>query len=204
MQKDIAVHLLNQTTMKTFITALFISVATLAGAQTNPYQVGDNMVSFGIGIGSSYGYNLARQTPALSLQVEHATADLGPGFIAIGGYLGFKGYRYTSNYSNGYFVKQNWSYYILGARASWHLSEFDGVDLTKWDLYAGAMVSYNFSRYRYEDNDPFIDYSTNSYGNGISFSTYLGARYFLTDRIAVMGELGWGIAYLTGGISFKL
>jgi hypothetical protein len=198
------VKLPNKTTMKTFITALFISVSALAGAQTNPYQVGDNMLSLGIGFGSSYGYNLARQTPALSLQFEHATADLGPGFISVGGYLGYKGYRYTYNYGNGYFYKQNWKYYIVGARAAWHLSELDGVNLSKWDLYGGVMLSYNLARYTYEDNDPFFDYSNNTYGNGVSFSTYLGARYFLTDRIAVMGELGWGIAYLTGGISIKL
>ncbi|MGL5889795.1 MAG: hypothetical protein ACRC3B_07915, partial [Bacteroidia bacterium] len=83
--------------MKTLITVLFLSLASFAGAQSNPYQVGDNLVSFGIGFGSAWGYSSARQTPALSLQLEHATADLGPGFISVGGYLGYKGYRYTYN-----------------------------------------------------------------------------------------------------------
>ncbi|MFN8712569.1 MAG: hypothetical protein ACK5Z2_06925 [Bacteroidota bacterium] len=190
--------------MKTLLAALFLTVASLAGAQTNPFQVGDNMMSFGIGVGSSFGFNLARQTPALSMQFEHALADLGPGFISVGGYLGYKGYRYTNNLSNGYYYKENWKYYIFGARTAWHLSEFDGVDLSKWDLYGGIMLSFNFARYKYEDNNQFLNYSDSSYGSSVGFSSFLGARYFLTDRIAVMGELGWGIAYLTGGISIKL
>ncbi|MGL5889992.1 MAG: hypothetical protein ACRC3B_08905, partial [Bacteroidia bacterium] len=105
---------------------------------------------------------------------------------------------------NGYFYKQSWKYYIVGARAAWHLSELDGVNLSKWDLYGGVMLSYNFATSKYEDNDPFFDFNDTSYGSSIGFSTYLGARYFFSDRFAVMGEVGWGIAYLNAGISIKL
>jgi hypothetical protein len=188
--------------MKTFFTVFFLSVATLAGAQN--YQIGDNVVSVGVGFGSSYGYRLASQTPAISLQFERGLIQLGPGVISVGGYVGYKNYRYSSNFGNGYSYKQTWRYIIPGVRAAWHLQELDGLNLEKWDLYGGVMLSFNIVRYTYSDNDPTFDYQGEAYGNGAGFSTFLGARYFFKENIAVMGELGYGIAYFNLGVSFRL
>ncbi len=189
--------------MKTIITVFLLTLGTILHAQASPYEVGTNVISFGVGVGSSYGYNLARQTPAFSAQFERGIAQLGPGVLSLGGYVGYKGFSYRNDYSSGFYYEQKWRYTIIGARAAWHLQEIDGLNLTKWDLYGGVMIGFNAVSYTYTDNDPNFNYSGNSYGNGIGWSTFLGARYFLTDNLALQGELGYGIAYLNLGIALK-
>lgn len=180
-----------------------LALGTLLNAQSSPFEVGSNVISLGVGVGSSWGYASARQTPAFNAQFERGIAPLGPGVISLGGYLGYKGYSYRSNLSNGFFYEQNWAYRIVGVRAAWHLTELEGVNLTKWDLYGGIMIGFHSVKYTYEDNDPLFDYSSNTYGNGVGWSSFLGARYFLTDKLALQGELGYGISYLSLGVAFK-
>jgi hypothetical protein len=189
--------------MKTVVTIFMFALGTLLHAQSSPYEVGTNVVSVGIGVGSSWGYSNARQTPAFNAQYERGIAQLGPGVISLGGYVGYKGYNYRYTYSNNYFYEQNWRYTIFGVRAAWHLQDLDGLNLEKWDLYGGIMLGYNNISYSYSDNDPTFDYNLNNYNSSIGFSTYLGARFFLTNAIALQGELGYGIAYLNLGVAFK-
>jgi hypothetical protein len=191
--------------MKKMVTVFFLVMATMVNAQESPYQMGDNVLTIGLGFGSSFGYNSARQTPAVSIQFEHATWALGSGIVSMGGYLGYKGYSYKANLSNNYTYSQKWNYYILGVRGAWHLTTLNNVNLTKWDLYGGLMLSYNYINYSSTANDPIYDYSRpSSYNSGLGFSTFLGARYFVTNKIALMGELGYGISFLNLGVSFKL
>jgi len=42
-----------------------------------------------------------------------------------------------------------------------------------------------------------------SYGSGVGLSLYIGGRYFFTDNIAALVELGYGVAYLNIGIAIK-
>jgi hypothetical protein len=44
-------------------------------------------------------------------------------------------------------------------------------------------------------------YSVNS--SGVLYDLFAGARYYFTDNLAVMGELGYGIAWLKIGVSLK-
>lgn len=168
------------------------------------YQQGDNMLSLGIGLGSSYGsFTYAHQSPAINLQYERAIWPLGSGIVSLGGYVGYKTFGYTAGYYGGYTYTENWRYTIIGLRSAWHLQELGGKELEKWDLYGGVMLSYNVLNYTYSDNDPYWDYAGGGYGSSVGFAGFLGARYFLRDHFAVMGEVGYGIAYLNIGGAFK-
>ena len=46
------------------------------------------------------------------------------------------------------------------------------------------------------------DYSANA--SGVLVELFAGARYYFTDNFGVMGELGYGIAWLKLGVSLKV
>ena len=75
-----------------------MSVTSLVfAANAQEFQKGTNIISAGIGLGSSIlSYSGASQSPALSLQYERGVWDIGgPGVISLGGYAGYKGYSFS-------------------------------------------------------------------------------------------------------------
>lgn len=201
--------------MKKIVTILFLNaIISTVNAQESPFQKGTNVISAGIGIGSSIGsgYTNSTQSPGISVQFEHGVWDIGgPGVISLGGYAGIKsfkydygttGYHYPEGYYN-YSITQKWSYTVIGVRSAYH---YNGINNDKFDLYGGLMLSYNILSYSYSDNDPYYDdsfYNTGSYGSAVGFTAYAGGRYFFTERIGAYLELGYGVAYLNIGAAFK-
>jgi hypothetical protein len=183
---------------------LVLSVLFLAGiavhAQT--FQKGTNVVSAGVGLGSSIlSYSGSKQTPALSLQYEKGLWDIGgPGVISLGGYVGYKGYKYAGK-SGSYEYDQKWNYTVIGVRSAYH---YTGLEVDKLDVYGGIMLSYNILKYKFSDNStsaPLV--SEGSYGSTVGFSLYLGGRYYFTDNLAAFAELGYGVSYLNLGLALK-
>ena len=166
------------------------------------YQLGSNVVGFGLGVGGNLGLSSYQSAPAINFQYEHGLKQLGPGVLSLGAYLGFKKYSYTSSF---YGYTQDWKYTILGVRGAWHLQELKGVNLDKIDAYLGVMLSYNLLNYTYTDNDPS---STNyfireNYASNVSITPFLGARYFFTNNFAGMVEFGYGMSYVNIGLAYK-
>ncbi len=185
----------------TFLTAILICASQLLHAQT--FQKGDNVLSAGIGFGSTLGFvKGGSQTPALSVNFERGAWEAGPGVISIGGYIGYKSIKYSAS-SGSYTYSQTWKYSIVGARAAYH---YTGLETDKVDLYGGLMLSYNILRYKYQDNLGGSGGSvsgTGNYGSGAGFTGFVGGRYYFTPAIAAYAELGYGISFLNAGISFK-
>jgi hypothetical protein len=178
------------------VTGLSLSV------HAQEFVKGTNIVSAGIGLGSSIlSYSAASQTPALSLQYERGVWDIGgPGVISLGGYIGYKGYSYSGK-AGAYSYDQKWHYTVVGIRSAYH---YNGFNVDKLDVYGGAMLSYNHLSYTYSDNGGAGGVSgSGSYGSAVGLSLYVGGRYFFTDNIAALIELGYGVAYLNVGIAIK-
>ena len=172
-----------------FLVVALLVIAISIRAQT--YSKGTNVVSAGVGLGSSVlNYSGSSQTPAISLQYERGIAEAGPGVISLGGYLGFKSYKYSGQ---GYSYK--WKYTIVGVRGSYHLTELKVENL---DLYGGLMLSYNIVSYSNS-----LGTSTASYGSTAGFSAFVGGRYYFSKNIAVFAELGYGVAYINLGVALK-
>ncbi len=174
------------------------------------FKKGTQVLSAGIGFGSNWGLgNGGTQTPALSVSYEQGIWDIdGPGVISLGGYIGHKSFH--RNYDSPYYwSKQRLSYTMIGARSAYH---FNMVEVDNLDLYAGAMLSFNIARYKFEDGfkdpnntiAPFGFDRNGSYGSRVGLSFYGGARYFFNSQFAAFGEIGYGVSYLTLGIAYRL
>lgn len=172
---------------------LIIAVSVKAQSDSksdNVYAKGTNVAGIGIGLGSSIaGYSYGSQTPAISLQYERGVADAGPGVIGIGGYVGFKSYKYSNaDYS------EKWRYTILGVRGLYHLTNLHVDNL---DLYGGLMLSYNILHYSADG------ISSGSNGSAAGFSIFAGGRYYFSKSIAASAELGYGVAYINLGVALR-
>lgn len=173
-----------------FMAAFIVATASIANAQD--FEKGTNVISAGIGLGSSLGYYSGSTiSPALSVQYEHGTFPIGDvGVISLGGYLGYKNYTYK--YQT---YKDKWTYVIVGARSAFHLTS---LKVDKLDLYGGLMLSYNSLNYHNGSG-----YNYGSYGSTAGITAYVGGRYYFVSNIAAFAELGYGVSYLTLGASFK-
>jgi len=177
--------------MKKLLLVLFVAVFSLTqlNAQESTFKKGDKVVNLGIGFGSTYyGAFYTSHTPALSISLETDVKDgiLEKGSIGIGGYLGYSSATWANYYKT--------SNFIIGARGSFHYPL-----VNKLDTYTGLLLGYNIYSYKYEST--YIG-SKGSSGN-VMLAWFAGARYYFTDKFAVMGEIGYGIAYLTVGVSLN-
>ena len=176
------------------LSILSLSLKTVTAQE---FKSGTNVVSLGIGLGSSFGsYGYSSSTPAISIQFEHGQWDVGgPGTISLGGFVGFKSFKYESfNYS------EKWSYTVIGIRSAYH---YNGLDVAHLDVYGGVMLSYNVLSYSFDSPYSIYNNYKGSYPSYLGFSLYLGGRYFFTDNLAGFLELGYGISYATIGGAYR-
>ena len=186
---------------------IIIVVAVLCFAYSihaqSAFEKGTSLVKAGIGIGSSiFSYSGSSQTPAISAQFEKGIWEIGgPGVISLGGYVGTKSYKY--HYTNTYYdYTAKWNYTIIGIRSAYH---YTGLKNSKADLYGGLMLSYNHLKYKFEDENGGTSGSNGfgSYGSGTGITAYVGGNYLFTGNIGAFGELGYGVSYLTLGLTVK-
>lgn len=175
---------------------LALAVPTLVNAQL--FDEKDIVLSAGIGIGSNYyavgGTSMVM--PVLFVSGDYCLReDLGPGNLGVGAIMGFSSYKEDFLLS-AYDYRVNT--FLLGARGTYHFTDL--VD--KLDLYGGITLGGEIASVKYTDDalDAY-DISANS---GVLTELFGGARYYFSDNLAVMGELGFGISWLKFGISFKL
>jgi hypothetical protein len=201
-----------------FFTVALAAALMAPAAAAQSFDVGTNAINLGIGLGGyrySYvasgasGYSVS---PTLAFSYERGVAPLGPGVLGVGAFLANKSVRYeaTQNYpwaNTTYNYDQRWSNTIIGLRGSWHYNEWHGMD--ELDVYGGLMLGYNIGSYRNRSTRT-INGVTSDYDYGYSgsisfatFSTYLGARYYFTEKIGAYLEFGYGIAYLNLGLAAR-
>jgi hypothetical protein len=160
------------------------------------FDKGDKVVTCGIGLGATYyslGSGYKTTVPPLFVAGDYCLReDLGPGNLGVGGYLGYSAYKYDYGYSN-WNVKYNTL--IIGARGTYHFTEL--VD--KLDLYGGILIGAEIVTHHDNIDSNYDDYNS----SGPAYSIFGGARYFFSYNMAATGELGYGIAWLSLGISFK-
>lgn len=182
--------------MKKFI-ILLVTLAAYTASDAQQFVKGTNMLSAGIGLGSSLGgFSYGSQSPALSIQYERGVWEIGgPGVISLGGYAGRKSYKYSGS---GYTEK--WGYTIIGVRSAYH---YNGINSDKFDVYGGVMLSYNILNYKYKSSNGTNIGGNGNYGSAAGFTLYVGGRYFFSPNVGAFAELGYGVSYLTLGLAFK-
>jgi hypothetical protein len=189
--------------MKKLLLVLLVVVFSMTQLKAQAFKNGDLVGNLGVGFGwYGYGYG-ATSLPAFSLSLEKGIKDLeniGP--LSIGGIVGFKhaSYAWNSAYSD-----YGWNDIIIAARGAIH---YDLFKVSKLDTYGGVALGVRIeSSTSYDWVSPFgpNDYKkvTGSFTHGL-FALYVGGRYYFSDKLAAFGELGYGLGYLTLGLSFKL
>jgi hypothetical protein len=192
-----------------------------AGSGAGCFDGSSKLLNIGLGIGGVRYYNYGRsgpykysRTPAFSISYEQALAEkVGPGYIGLGGYLGFQhasyrydlnGYYYNYQY-NDYYYKHSWNYFLLTARGTYHL---DVLNWEKGEVYFGTMLGLRIQTYKFTTNNPDPAWN-NAYrlhesSANLIWSVFAGGRYYFTDNVAGFMELGYGVSYLTVGATIKL
>ncbi len=165
------------------------------------------VLNLGVGLsGGSYYSSYSSRSPAFSLSYEQGLPNkIGPGYMGIGGYLGYQTARYYNRYDyknspNKYFYEHRWNTLLIMARAAYHL---DVLNTSKAELYAGASLGVRIQTYSYEDNDPYYDYQDKAGRTYLASSLFIGGRYYFTKNIGIYAEFGYGISYATVGVSIK-
>jgi hypothetical protein len=177
------------------IALVIISIFSAVRVHAQAFAAGTNVVSAGLGLGSSLasGYTYGTQGIGLSATYERGIWEAGPGVISLGAYVGYKSFSYSGP---GYDYK--WNYTIIGARGAWH---FTGLNVDNLDLYGGLMLSYDNLSTSFNNDNP--GYAPGSYASTIELSPFVGARYYFANNLGVYGELGFGVSILDIGLSFK-
>jgi len=161
-----------------------------AFAQGETFNKGDKVINVGVGLGTyinDKGFSMT--IPPISGSFEYGVVNLldGRGGIGVGGYVSYllrksNDYSFSDNYNVGDF--------IIGPRGLFHYQFIDNLD-----TYAGLLLGY--------DIVSFSNKNTPLSGSSFYSAFFVGARYYLTNNIAVFGELGYGISPLQLGITFK-
>lgn len=181
--------------------ALFLGVVSSILAQ--PLTFEQQSIGISIGIPSMYDYGYTTQSPAVMAHYEYGLSDkIGIGYIGFGGLLSIAGGKYDRQFL-GEQLSNDFSQTIIGPRAAYH---FDMVDLTgnkewnKLDVYGGAFIGLKFERKKYTDldNKTFKDNSTK-----LATDLFAGIRYAFTPNIGAFSELGFGVSYVSIGVSFR-
>ena len=183
--------------MKKLLLLLLIAVFSLSQLNAQEFKNGDMVGNLGFGFGwYGYGYGTT-SLPAFSLSLEKGIMDLeniGP--LSIGGIVGFKHATYS------WYPSYDWSWndIIIAARGAIH---YDLFKVSKLYTYGGVALGLrlqSYSYYYYLSGN--YEKAHNNYTYGL-FALYVGGRYYFTDKFAAYGELGYGLGYLTLGLSYK-
>lgn len=183
--------------MKKFILPfILIAFFVMQGRAQNTFVMGDNVLNLTVGFGNSIysGGAYSNTTPAIAASYERGVMDdvFDPySSIGVGGYLGYTGSEFT--YGPGY----GWDYtsFIIGARGSLHYQVIDQLD-----SYTGLMLGYNIVSTKTFGSGPF---NTDASGSELIVAWYLGGRYYFTESVAGLLELGFGVAYVNVGVAIK-
>ena len=189
--------------MKKLLAIVIVALFTLSTlkAQESEFTLGAKVLSLGIGIGNTLysGSFYSSGVPPITFSYEQAIKDdvLEKGVIGIIGSIGYNSYKYRSTYL-GSDWGWNYSNIVIAVGGTFHYPLLD-----KLDTYGAIGLGYNISTSKQVGNSyPGEDFSSSS--GGIRFGIYVGGRYYFNEHFAAFAQVGYGITYLTFGVSYRL
>lgn len=156
----------------------------------------DLVLNVGVGIGNTLHSDSFFKTniPPIFASMEYCVKDNlfdNKSSIGVGGYLGYSSLKAKSSWAGDSSYKI--SDFVIGARGSLHYQFVE-----KLDTYAGLGLGYDIVS---TSGSAWSGYSASS--STLVAAVYVGGRYYFTDSFAVNAEIGYDVAVLTLGISYK-
>ena len=146
------------------------------------FKKGDKFLNATVGLNSYYSNGLP-----LGASFEVGITDA----ISVGAQADYA----SGNYGSGL----GFTAFYIGARGAYHLGELLKVNSDKVDLYAG--LGLGFRSFSWKDGYNGVGYS---YGSGLNVNYFVGGRYFFSDSIGAVVELGYsGLSNARAGLTFK-
>ncbi len=171
--------------------------------QAQEFEEGTNIINLSIGFGSGLynGLGYSSTIPGVGVSFEHGIVDdvIWDGVnIGVGAYFGVSGSKFeVDNPFTGTTYGYKYTYIIPAARGAVHYSFVDGLD-TYSGIHIGAQVVTSSEI----GNVPPV--AAGASKGGLYASGFIGARYYFTDNIAALVELGSGIAYFNLGLTYRM
>lgn len=170
---------------------------TSASAQ-NAYNVNDKVISAGLALGGfSWFYGTTDFPPVfVAFETGLPLAEL-KNKLTIGGIVG-----YSASSEEWSWGKWSYSYIVIAATGNYHFLETS----KNLDAYAGIGLGYTIVSSSYTSKAGYENYNWNwsAGGSYFGYDFHVGARYYFTPKLAVMGELGYGFGIFRVGISYKI
>lgn len=170
--------------MKKVLLSAVITMCSVISLNAQSFAKNDNVAGVNVGLGGSYGI-------PISLSYERGVHDINKDMsIGVGGLIGYGS-------SSEDFVGGEWSYsnILIGARGSYH---YTGIN--KLDLFAGLTLGYDIVSAKWKGDGISVD---GAEASGILWGLHAGARYYFNEKFGVNAELGYGLSYLSIGLSYK-
>jgi hypothetical protein len=114
--------------------------------------------------------------------------------LGLGGFVAYWSYRYGAE---AYGFSADLRYVALGGTVNYH---FGTGDASPWDPFIGAALGWYFVSASTSDSD--VGGITEAL-SGMAIGGFVGARYFVTPSVALVGRLGLGLHYLSVGVDFR-
>lgn len=182
---------------KILLPLIAIALFVVQGNAQDIFVKGDKVLNLSVGVGSSLysGSVYGSKTPALGASFEVGVVDDlfdENSTLGVGGYIGYTGAKWDIPGSDFKI-----SSFIIGARGAVHYQFIDRLD-----TYGGLMLGYNIVNSDWDSNTPGFDGDATS--SDLLLDLFVGGRYYFTDNVAGLVEIGSGIAYLNIGVALKL
>lgn len=193
---------MNESMKKKLLIIVFALMGT--GLMAQPFAEGAQAVNLGLGfgqtlfVGSGYGFSF----PGIMASYEYGLKEIpmGPhlnGVISVGGFAGWlqNTYKYQFWVDD---VRLIYNSFLFSARGNYHF-----IFHEKIDTYAGITLGYSVINSKYKGGSipagQFTPQTGSFQGGG-----YIGGRYYFSDYLAVYAELGWMLAVLQVGVTYRL
>ncbi len=168
------------------VAALFVAVS----AQAQYLDEGEEIGSFGIGMGSRY------LGMPLTLEYEYGFKTFDDNSsIGLGGLISYCGKSIDGYKALGYDKFKN-RHLTLGVTGTYHNS-FDLVD--NLDLFATVGLGYSMGQYVAKVGSQKGKLADNDFYFGVN----VGARYFFSEELAAYAKLGYSMATFEIGVAYK-
>lgn len=187
---------------KLLLVSICVCASFAAAFSQNAFKAGDKVINLGIGFGNTLysGSGYSTTIPPISGSFEYGVKDNlfdAKSSLGVGAFIGYSSSEYKWSYLTAS-SKLKYSDVVLGVRGALHY-EF----VEKLDTYAGVSLGYDIVSSKASGTNGNLSSSVSAEASSFFAGIYFGGRYYFSDKLGAMAEVGYDIAALKLGVAYK-